>query len=153
MRNAAGEEVLQALDPGGEVFDVFIQPVGLETIEDAGTEGVEVDGLPLQVPFKVQIQVHVHVQVEIEIDAPLRNTDVRGNAWKRLDLVFGIWQSNFDRAVIWVVGVVNEGGSVSESNEGKEEDGGFGEHDEIGLDKVIKMTGRKKAPGLRMKDW
>ena len=24
---------------------------------------------------------------------------------------------------------------------------------EIGLVKIIKMTGRKKAPGLRMKDW
>jgi len=24
---------------------------------------------------------------------------------------------------------------------------------EIGLIKIIKMTGREKAPGLRMKDW
>jgi hypothetical protein len=46
-RDVVGGEVLQPLDPGGEVVDVFIQSVGLETIEDLGTEDVEVDVLPL----------------------------------------------------------------------------------------------------------
>ena len=50
--------------------------------------------------------------------------------------------------------VIDDGGSVNESDEGEEGGGGFGKHDrEIGLVKIIKMTGRKKAPGLRMKDW
>lgn len=48
MRNVAGEEVLQPLDPGGEVLDVFVWSVGLETIEDSGTGGVEADSLLLR---------------------------------------------------------------------------------------------------------
>ena len=49
--------------------------------------------------------------------------------------------------------VVDNGSGVSESDEGEEEDG-FDEHDENDrLVKIIRMAGRKKAPGLRMKDW
>lgn len=40
-------EVLQPLDPGGKEVGVFIQSVGPETIDDLGTERVEVDGIPL----------------------------------------------------------------------------------------------------------
>jgi len=47
LRDVAGEEVLQPLDPGGEVFDVLIQPGRLETTENLGTQGVEIDGIPL----------------------------------------------------------------------------------------------------------
>lgn len=43
MWDVAAGEVLQLLDLGGEILDVVIQPVGLETIEDSGTEGVRVD--------------------------------------------------------------------------------------------------------------
>ena len=41
--DVAAGEVLQLLDLSGEILDVVIQPVGLETIEDSGTEGVRVD--------------------------------------------------------------------------------------------------------------
>jgi len=34
------------LDPGGKGVDVFIQSMGFKTVEDLGTEGVEVDGIP-----------------------------------------------------------------------------------------------------------
>jgi len=50
--------------------------------------------------------------------------------------------------------VVNDGSGVNEGDEGEEKDGRSGKHDESDrLVKIIKMTGRKKAPGLRMKDW
>ena len=39
-------EVLQPLDPGGKKVGIFIQSIGLETTEDLGTEGVQVDGIP-----------------------------------------------------------------------------------------------------------
>ena len=48
VRNVAGEDVLQPLNPGGEVLDVYVQPVGLETVGNLVTESIEVfDGLPL----------------------------------------------------------------------------------------------------------
>jgi len=40
-------EILQPLDPGGKEIGEFLQSVGLETVEDLGTECVEVDGIPL----------------------------------------------------------------------------------------------------------
>lgn len=73
-------EVLQSLNPG-EVLDVFIQPVGVETAKDSGTEGVEVDSLPLR-DREIVPPADIGVEVEIEFhEGPLRDTDAWRQYW------------------------------------------------------------------------
>ena len=48
--------------------------------------------------------------------------------------------------------VVDDGGGINESHEGAE-DNDFSKHDEEIRLEVIKMTGRKEAPGLRVEGW
>lgn len=83
MRSIAGEDVLQPLNPGGEVLDVFIQSVGLETVEDLVTESVEVDDLPLNAGKEVPIGFHellgnVDVGTDVRRVAPLQSSIFNG---------------------------------------------------------------------------
>ena len=46
-RRHVARKVLQLLDPGRKLVDVFVQPVGLETTGGLGPEAFEVDCIPL----------------------------------------------------------------------------------------------------------
>jgi len=111
-RNVAGEEVLQPLNPGGEVLDVFIQSVGRETGEDLVTDGVEIDSLPLtesgsdgDIGVEGQAKSHEARPRNTAGDTDVqRRLPLRSNTSNRLDLVFAIWQGNLNWADTWVGG-------------------------------------------------
>ena len=111
VRNVTGEDVLQPLNPGGEVLDVFIQPVGFKTVDDLVTEHIEVDGFPPQVrDGDVTIDTGVGIKPREYHGGPLGNIDIDLGARARNEVIplrdFDRlnWQGNLDWADTWVDG-------------------------------------------------